>query len=156
MEHVERSYGRQSCESRCQTAEQEQLISPRLVAVNGQLGTFLQQGGVDAVHGDRGGSSILGQALAQRKERIVTAVPLSQQEAQSMAKSRYRERARRFVTGKGTANGDPRIRVGTTLNITGLGPMFDGKYYVTLARHAFDQRSGYRTTFETSRPGIGG
>jgi phage protein D len=108
------------------------------------------------LNGDRGGSSILGQALAQRKERIVSAVPLSQQEAQSMAKARYRERARRFVKGKGVANGDPRIRVGATLNITGLGPIFDGKYYVTLARHAFDQRSGYRTSFETSRPGIGG
>jgi Bacteriophage probable baseplate hub protein len=108
------------------------------------------------LNGDRGGSSILGQALAQRKERIVSAVPMSQQEAQSMAKARYRERARRFLTGKGIANGNPLIRVGATLNITGVGPMFDGKYYVTLARHSFDSHFGYQTKFETSRPGIGG
>lgn len=108
------------------------------------------------LNGDRGGSSILGQALAQRKERIVSAVPLSQQEAQAMAKARYRERARQFLKGKGVADGNPRIRVGATLNMTGLGQMFDGKYYVTMARHSFDGRNGYRTTFETSRPGIGG
>jgi Bacteriophage probable baseplate hub protein len=108
------------------------------------------------LNGDRGGSAVLGQALAQRKERIVCAVPLSQEEAQSIAKARYRERARRFLKGKGVADGNPGIRVGATLNITGLGPMFDGKYYVTQARHAFDKRYGYRTTFETSRPGIGG
>lgn len=108
------------------------------------------------LNGDRGGSSILRQALAARKERIASAVPMSQQEAQSLAKSRYRHRARHFLQGKGVANGDPRIRVGVTLNMTGLGPMFDGKYYVTLARHMFDTRQGYRTTFETTRPGIGG
>jgi phage protein D len=108
------------------------------------------------LNGDRGGSAILGQALAERKERIVSAVPLSQQEAQSLAKARYRERARRFLKGKGVADGNPRLRVGATLNISGLGPMFSGKYYVTLARHTFDSRYGYRTTFETSRPGIGG
>jgi phage protein D len=108
------------------------------------------------LNGDRGGSAILGEALAERKERIVSAVPLSQQEAQSMAKARYRERARSFLKGKGLADGNPLIRVGATLNITGLGQMFDGKYYVTLARHTFDSSYGYRTTFETSRPGIGG
>ena len=73
-----------------------------------------------------------------------------------MAKARYRERARRFLKGKGVADGNPHLRVGTTLNLSGLGPMFNGKYYVTLARHTFDVRKGYRTTFETSRPGIGG
>jgi phage protein D len=108
------------------------------------------------LNGDRGGSSILGQALAERKERIVSAVPLSQSEAQAMAKARYRDRARRFLRGKGVADGNPRIRVGATLNLSGLGQMFDGKHYVTLARHTFDKRCGYRTTFETSRPGIGG
>jgi phage protein D len=108
------------------------------------------------LNGDRGGSSILGQALAARKERIASSVPMSQQEAQSMAKARYRERARQFLKGKGIANGNPRIRVGVTLTMTGLGPMFDGKYYVTLTRHTFDRRHGYRTTFETTRPGIGG
>ncbi len=73
-----------------------------------------------------------------------------------MADARYRGRARNFLKGRGAADGNPKIRVGSILNLHGLGPMFDGKYYVKLARHTFDLRNGYRTTFETSRPGIGG
>jgi phage protein D len=108
------------------------------------------------LNGDRSGSSVLGQALAQRKERIVSAVPLTQPEARAMAESRFRARARRFLKGRGVADGDPSIRVGSTLNLSGLGQMFDGKYYVTMAQHTFDLRDGYRTAFETLRPGIGG
>ena len=106
--------------------------------------------------GKRSGSSVLGQALAERKERIASAVPLSQTEARTMAESRYRERARRFVRGRGAADGNSAIRVGTVLDMKGLGDLFDGKYYVTLARHTFDLRDGYRTSFEAERPGIGG
>lgn len=102
----------------------------------------------------RSGSAVLGQALAERRERIVTAVPLSSAEARRMAEARYRERARRFVRGSGTVVGNVRVRVGAIIDLSGLGPLFDGQYYVTLARHTFDPR-GYRTLFECERPGIG-
>lgn len=106
--------------------------------------------------GKRSGSSVLSQALADRNERVTCSVPLSQPEAKAMAEARYRARARRFVTGHGAADGNPSIRVGTTLDLTGLGDLFDGKYYVRLARHAFDRENGYRTSFEVERPGLGG
>jgi uncharacterized protein len=99
---------------------------------------------------------VLGQALAQRKERIVTAVPLSRDEAQRVAEARYRARARSFLRGVGAADGNVKVRVGATLEADGLGPLFDGKYYVTVARHTFNLRDGYRTTFEIERPAIGG
>lgn len=108
------------------------------------------------LNGGRGGSRVLAQALAERHERIVSAVPLSQQEAETMAQTRYRDRARRFVRGAGVVDGTARLRVGTTVELAGLGPFFDGPYYVTLARHTFDLRDGYRTTFEAERPAIGG
>jgi len=103
----------------------------------------------------RGGSAILAQALAAREERIVSAVPLSSAEARGMAEARYRERARRFVRGSGTVDGNVRVRVGTHIELRGLGAMFDGQYYVTLARHTFAVESGFRTFFECERPGIG-
>ncbi|HEV2761447.1 MAG TPA: hypothetical protein VGV38_00535 [Pyrinomonadaceae bacterium] len=106
--------------------------------------------------GKRSGASVLSQALSERKERVSSAVPLSQTEARTMAESRYRERARRFVSGRGATDGNPSIRVGSVLDMKGLGDLFDGKYYVTLARHTFDLRDGYRTNFEAERPGIGG
>jgi phage protein D len=108
------------------------------------------------LNGGRSGSTILAQALAPRHERIVSAVPLSRQEAQKMAEACYRERARRFVRGTGVVDGNVRIRVGTRVELHGLGPLFDGTYYTTLARHTFDLRDGYRTTFDVERPAIGG
>lgn len=104
----------------------------------------------------RSGSAVLGQALAARNERITLAVPLTQPEARALAEARYRQRARRFLRGTGLADGNAQIRVGTTLDLRGLGKLFDGKYYVTLVRHTFDLRDGYRTAFEVERPGLGG
>jgi phage protein D len=106
--------------------------------------------------GKRSGSSVLAQALAERKERVASSVPLSQPEARAMAEARYRARARGFVAGRGSADGIPTIRVGSTLEMKSLGDLFDGKYYVRLARHTFDLENGYRTSFEVERPGIGG
>ena len=99
---------------------------------------------------------MLGRALAVRKDRIVTAMAVSRDEAQRLAEARYRERARGFLRGTGVVDGNVKLRVGTTVEMSGLGPFFDGKYYVSLARHTFTLRAGYRTTFEVERPFIGG
>lgn len=113
-------------------------------AINGEL------------HGDRSGGAILGDALAERHERIVAAGPLSADEAQAMADARYRERARRFLTGSGIADGTPALRVGTAVQLSGLGEPFNGRYIATAVRHTFNRTDGYRTTFDVERPGIGG
>lgn len=108
------------------------------------------------LNGDRSGGAVLAAALAERHERIVTAVPLSNDEAQAMADARYRERARRFLTGSGIADGTPALRVGTVVEISEVGSLFNGRYIATAVRHTFDRIHGYRTTFEVERPGIGG
>jgi phage protein D len=107
------------------------------------------------LNGGRSGTAVLAQAIAERRERIVSAVPLSQEEAQKLAEARYRSRARSFVRGTGVVDGNVKIRVGTAVELNGLGLLFDGTYYVTLARHTFDLSNGYRSTFEVERPGIG-
>jgi uncharacterized protein len=104
----------------------------------------------------RGGSAILDQALASRHERIVTDGPVTQAEAQALAEAHYRRRARRFLSGTGLADGNPALRVGTTVELAELGTPFDGRYQVTEVRHTFDRNHGYRTTFAVERPGIGG
>ena len=100
----------------------------------------------------RSGSALL---PAVRTERLASAVPLSPDEARSLAETRYQRRARSFVRGQGVADGTPKLRVGTTVTLTDLGPLFEGAYYVTLARHSFDPINGYRTTFHVERPWIG-
>ena len=77
------------------------------------------------------------------------------QEAQSTADAYFKMSARRFVVGHGLAETDLNLRVGSYVNLTGLGPMFSGKYYVTEVRHMFDRRRGLRTEFTSERPGIG-
>jgi phage protein D len=105
--------------------------------------------------GQSSGGSILQQAFAERKERIVHMTPFANDEARAFAQARYRERARGFLTGAGVADGDARVRVGTTLSIGGLGSLFNGKYYVTRVRHTYDGTYGFRTEFEVERPGLG-
>lgn len=107
------------------------------------------------LQGDTSGSSILRKAFAERKERIVHTLPLTSEEARGIAQARYRECARRFVTGSGIADGDGRIRVGSVLNLSGLGGLFNGKYYVVRVRHCYDGTYGYRTEFDVERPGLG-
>jgi hypothetical protein len=106
--------------------------------------------------GGRSGSAVLAQALKQRRESVARATPLTQQEAKAMAEARYRARARGFVHGTGVVDGNVKVRVGASVTLAGLGPFFDGPYYVTRARHSFSLHDGFRTIFDGERPGIGG
>jgi phage protein D len=55
-----------------------------------------------------------------------------------------------FATAWGTCEGDPRLRAGTTVNISGLGPDYSGKYRVTAVTHTYGGPTGYTTTFEVT------
>ena len=105
--------------------------------------------------GGDGGASILQQTLGARDQQVVHEIPVSESEARALAEAHYARTARRFVTGQGVAEGDARLRVGAELELKGLGKLFDGKYFVTRARHTFDLGSGYRTTFTVERPALG-
>lgn len=102
------------------------------------------------------GGQLLNRAFGQRKDSVVHQVTFSEIEAQHAAEARYRRISRRFLTGQGIAEGDGRIRAGTHLTIEGLGPLFEGTYYVSEVTHIFDQEKGYRTHFQVERPWLGG
>jgi phage protein D len=62
-----------------------------------------------------------------------------------------RRRVNNRTTGKGTAIGDPRLRVGRVITLSGLGSDFSGSNYrLTSVSHTFD-RSGYKTGFEVRK-----
>jgi hypothetical protein len=105
--------------------------------------------------GKQSGSAALQSAFGARKERIVHMVPFTAQEAQSFAEAKYRTIARRFVTGEALAEGDGRLKIGVKVEIRGVGPLFEGEYYVAGVRHLFDRTHGFRTRFTVERPGIG-
>ena len=107
------------------------------------------------VSGQESGVSILKNALGERKEAIAHGMPVTSDEARARAESYFRLIARRFVTGRGVAEPDPRLRVGASADLQQLGPLFSGKYYVADVRHLFDTTHGMRTEFTAERPGIG-
>jgi phage protein D len=107
------------------------------------------------LNGDVSGPAILQQVLGARKEQLSHTVPATASEAQATAEAFYRTSARQFVTGHGRAEPQAKLHVGNFVKLTGLGPLFSGKYYVTEVRHIFDGAGGLRTEFAVERAGIG-
>jgi phage protein D len=105
--------------------------------------------------GGDSGPSILGSALAERKETVAHSVPVTSQEAKATSETLFKRRARRFVTGRGLAKTDAKLRVGATATLEGIGPLFSGDYYVTEIHHQFDAAKGARTAFSVERPALG-
>lgn len=107
------------------------------------------------LNGGQSGSALLEKTLGRRADMLVHHVPLSNDEARSTADAHYRSMARRFLTGQALADGDGRLRAGSHVQLDGLGPLFEGRYYVSEVTHTFDSRNGYRTYFRVERPDLG-
>lgn len=107
------------------------------------------------LNGGLSGPKILEERFGRRRDSIVHFAPATTDEARTVAQSLYRKMARRFVTGRGVAEGDGRIRAGSHLTLEGLGDLFSGRYYITEAHHTFSLSEGYRTYFSVERPWIG-
>jgi phage protein D len=104
---------------------------------------------------DESGASILQSKLGERKEAVVHGMPFTQQEAQDRAQAHFKMQARRFVVGHGVARTTGQLRVGAFVNLDGLGPLFNGKYYLSEVRHLFDGARGLRTELCAERAGLG-
>ncbi|MFM8356914.1 MAG: phage late control D family protein, partial [Verrucomicrobiota bacterium] len=98
------------------------------------------------------GASLLQSALGERKDSVVHTMPLTSDEARHIAESAFRLAARRFVRGRGVAEPAAHFRVGSTVDLVELGPLFSGKYYVYELCLRFDGQQGLRTEFSCERP----
>ena len=107
------------------------------------------------VGGNEGGASLLSSKFADRVQVLAHCMPVTQEEADAQAKAAFLAIARRFVVGRGVAEADPKLRVGATVELEGLGPLFSGSYYVSATRTLFDGALGLRTEFTAERPGLG-
>lgn len=104
---------------------------------------------------DTSGVEILGAAFKERHETLVHRVPVTGAEAHAQAEAQLRMRARRFVVGRGRAQANAKLRVGSFVDLAGLGKLFEGKYYLAEVRHVFEGARGIRTEFIAERPGLG-
>lgn len=102
------------------------------------------------------GSDWLQQALATRSEQMAQFSNLNTQEAQALVDAEYAQRMRTFVVAHGVSEGNPNLRVGTYLQLSGLGPRFSNTYYTTATVHHFDTEKGYETRFCAECAYLGG
>lgn len=126
---------------------------------NERAGTELRQDVGDSVLGaelgsDSSGAAILNSAFGSREERLAEAGPTGD-EVRARAEADYLRAARRFLTGRASADTDARLRVGAAVSLDGVGPIFSGKYTVVEVVHLFDGASGLRSELVVERPGIG-
>ncbi|HVS06196.1 MAG TPA: VgrG-related protein [Candidatus Dormibacteraeota bacterium] len=76
--------------------------------------------------------------------------PLTQQaEVDGAAASIAESISSAFAEADGLANGNPKLKAGTTISVGVVGDEFSGKYTLTSARHIFGEQ-GYRTHFVIS------
>lgn len=96
----------------------------------------------------RAGAQLVRDAVGERSHHVGHLAATTRTEAQALADAAFDERARRLMCIEGTAEGNPALRVGAHVQISGLSGRFDNTYYVTRAVHRFDMQHGYRTDFE--------
>jgi phage protein D len=94
------------------------------------------------------GSDVLRREIGERSCHLGHPAVATAAEARALAETAFDARARKFVCVEGTAEGNPALRVGTCVTLSGMGPRFDNTFYVTRACHRWDVRHGYQTDFE--------
>lgn len=106
-------------------------------------------------NGGDGGPALLQSAFGERADTVAHLQPADAAEARALAESWMQQMGRRFVSGRGVANPDARLKPGASVELGGLGPVFNGTYTVTESCHRFDMREGARTEFNVERAAIG-
>ena len=80
---------------------------------------------------------------------IATEPVESQAEAQAVAEALLDKLANAYVAAEGVCDGNPRIRAGSTADISGVGRRLSGTYRIAAATHVLRGGSTYETWFAT-------
>lgn len=73
---------------------------------------------------------------------------------QAVADAQYQRYLNRFIEGSASIQGDPALKAGINLKLTGMSERFNGNYYLTQASHSYDDSSGYKTDIKLRRTGV--
>lgn len=83
-------------------------------------------------------------------EVVSTKIFSSRKQANEYLKLHMRQLSRNYVTGTAEVKGNQLLQARQVHNLTGLGPFFDGKYYIRKATHDFSP-DGFKTSIEVSK-----
>jgi len=103
----------------------------------------------------RTGKSMLQQAVGDRIQQSSHRLALTQGEANALAQAEFEQRARRFVRVEGVCEGNPSLRIGSHVKLSGVSARFDNSYYVTVCTHRYDMRRGFETEFSAESAYLG-
>lgn len=103
----------------------------------------------------RDAARLVEEAFGARIEHIGQHAARTAREAEALAQAALERRMRGFVSAKGEAEGNARLRVGTHVRLTGISARFNNTYLVTRTCHRYDQHHGYRTEFEAESAYLG-
>jgi phage protein D/phage baseplate assembly protein gpV len=99
--------------------------------------------------GDKPGS--LASATAEMSPYTATSIPLDGNSGESkIAAAMAEEIGSSFFEADGIAIGDPRLKAGGAVSISGVAAKFAGGHVLSHVRHVFENEYGYRTHFEIS------
>jgi Rhs element Vgr protein len=86
-----------------------------------------------------------------RTQRLPSAAAVGPDELDARARAAIDRSALGQYWGHGRARGLPKLRIDTTIELTGLGSRFSGAHYVSSSRHVIDS-GGYYTEFQLGLP----
>ncbi|MCA1557615.1 MAG: hypothetical protein LC731_03635, partial [Acidobacteria bacterium] len=93
------------------------------------------------------GQQQVAQGTGGRSERVIAYAHVhTAEDAQTLAERILNEQNLSLITGSGASPGPPRIRVGTILDLSGMG-RFNGEYLVEQVTHSVGA-GGYEASFQ--------
>lgn len=101
--------------------------------------------------GDRSGAKVASKAFGKAAQIITKDSVSSAAEAKQVAQGQFLTSALAYLSAEGRCRGNPGLRAGNVVEITGTGKRFSGDYYVTAATHIYARNKGYQTQFSLRR-----
>ena len=75
----------------------------------------------------------------------------SQAEADAYAGAHFRRMAKRFVQGDIVCQGEPSLKSGRDIELSGVSPRLRGTYQIVHCSHRFDSQNGYETHLKVNK-----
>jgi hypothetical protein len=102
-----------------------------------------------------GAVSLLGGLGWEGNEIFAQPAPATQAEATDYAAAAFDAQGRRFLHGDLVCGGNPDVKVGAAVSLTGVSPRLAGTYAVIACAHLFDESAGYQTYARIERADSG-
>lgn len=97
-------------------------------------------------------AQLLGELGWAGEEVVAQPFARSQGEADAFAKGHFKRQAKRFISGEVRIIGEPGLKSGREIELTGVSERLRGTYQVVHCVHRFDNTTGYETQLKVHRP----